>query len=283
MYTMEYKYSSFRNIVGQTLSALKYQWKIISYIENDSCANVYVVRKDNDNEDYLLKLEPYESGQLFTEFHFLNRLNRFENNYFLKLIDFGIKIIIDGVRQRNIVLLKKRFCFQEGFKLKLIFFTSPCDIKNFYIKIINSIVFLNSIKYVNGDIKPKNIVFDDIQNPYIIDFGLVANFERSNYIKKKEYQNGTLVYMSRDAHLGIISQRTDVESFGFVLYQILEKKKLPWNDITTHKKVFNMKNKFIKNISFEFYKNPYLIKYFSIIDSKKCNETPLFEDLYNVF
>ena len=136
---------------------------------------------------------------------------------------------------------------------------------------------------MNGDIKPKNIVFDDIKNPYIIDFGLVANFEKAKYERKKEYQNGTLVYMSIDSHLGIVSQRSDLESFGYILYQILEKKELPWDGINGYKTVLYMKKKFIENISFEFYKNPFLIKYFSIINSKNYDETPLFKELYKVF
>ena len=104
----EGNFSSFKDIKGKTLYSLRYKWKVISYLNNDSFAHVYIIRKEDDVEDYFLKLEPSNSGPLFCEFHFLNKLKHKENNYFLKLIDFGLKININGVKQRSIVLQKKK-------------------------------------------------------------------------------------------------------------------------------------------------------------------------------
>lgn len=270
----------FSQLVGKTFTGLYHTWTIGSYLENDSGAFVFDVKKENDEEDYFLKLEPHSWGTLFTEFHFLVRSK--DNKFLLPLIDFGTRISIDGTAMRAIIIPKKKFCFQARFLIRIEFFKTFDNIKSFYTKIIKSIESINAMGYVNGDIKPKNIVFNEIDDPYIVDFGLVKNFLNSNYVKKKTNQNGTPQYMSLDAHKGIVSQRSDLISFGFVLFEILEKKRLYWEKKTGSDLIY-WKELFIKNEDERFYKDPYLIKYFTIVNSRDVNERPLFEELLNIF
>lgn len=56
----------------------------------------------------------------------------------------------------------------------------------------------------------------------LIDFGLADRYtyqgvHRNNEVDKRKANNGTCEFRSRDAHLGIISRRSDIESFGYSL------------------------------------------------------------------
>ena len=56
----------------------------------------------------------------------------------------------------------------------------------------------------------------------LIDFGLADRFmfqgnHKNNEIDKRKANNGTCEFRSRDAHLGVISRRSDIESFGYSL------------------------------------------------------------------
>lgn len=271
---------NFGDLLGKTVYTNSQAWEIISYLKNDSDANIFIVKKENDKQEYILKLEPRTSGQLFCEFHFLLKLKK--NELFLPLIDFGVQLTVGDEYQRSIVIPKKKYCLQNDFVFQDHLFDNKSNIKSFYKKIIKSIEHLNSNGWVNGDIKPKNIVFDKISDPYIIDFGLVDRLSESNYIKNKKKMNGTLEYMSNDAHEGIISQRTDLVSFGFILYKILEKKELPWEKVSM-KNAISMKRSFLENENEAFYTNPILIKYFTLVNSRKIDERPKFKELINLF
>lgn len=267
---------NFESLKNRIISTSRESWRVLKYLENDSDAQIYVVKRKNDKREYVLKLEPKTSGPLFCEFNFLIRL--LKNEFFLPLIDFGVQLSVNNIPQRGIILPKKKYCLQVDLVLQTGFFITYENKKSFYKKIIKSIEYLNSIGYVNGDIKPKNIVFDDINNPYIIDFGLVENYVRSNYVSLEVNENGTIEYMSPDAHDGIISQRTDLISFGFILYMIFEEKELPWLGSST-KETIKMKKLFMENKGNAFYTNQFLINYFTLVNSRKVNERPWFNEL----
>lgn len=66
----------------------------------------------------------------------------------------------------------------------------------------------------------ENILEDD--KYVLIDFGLADRYtyqgeHRNNEVDKRKANNGTCEFRSRDAHLGIISRRSDIESLGYSL------------------------------------------------------------------
>lgn len=76
------------------------------------------------------------------------------------------------------------------------------------------------VKY-HGDIKPDNILIqEDIVK--LTDFGL------SNYLDNFEDARGTSPYMAPEAFEGIKNIKTDIYSFGVVLYQMINHGKLPF-------------------------------------------------------
>lgn len=269
------------------------EYKIKNYITNETTGPVYSIKKKDDEKDYILKMAYYDFSGLFREQHFYtkNYKNIPNDINIIKFDNFGLDITVGGIKQRNIIVEKKRNCLNNIDLFFAFSFYSVSTFNKFCIKIIKCLEYINSINYVHGDVKPGNIVFDDIEEPFLIDFG--------NVLKIKKYQRdvseeeliaqpedkilGTIPYMSIDAICGLRSMRTDLEGFGYILYQILEKNQFPWSTLTDLSDILDMKLKFIKNKNKEYMSNKTLIDYFNIIHKKKYNETPCYNELYKLF
>lgn len=88
--------------------------------------------------------------------------------------------------------------------------------------------YVNKKGYIHGDIKPENIL---IKNGLIkiTDFGLANYIEENNLIK--DYR-GSLYYSAPELFEGIKNVRTEIYSFGMVMYQMVNYGNLPFDGIT---------------------------------------------------
>jgi len=74
---------------------------------------------------------------------------------------------------------------------------------------------------IHRDVKPSNIVIDSDGNPKLLDFGLAA-MQGAEQLTKTGSTLGTVAYMSPEqAHGHSVDHRTDIWSFGVVLYEML--------------------------------------------------------------
>lgn len=105
--------------------------------------------------------------------------------------------------------------------------------------------YLNFHKMIHLDVKPENIMFtNSTKTWYLIDFGLAKSFRNGKFEKDKQYaNNGTPLYMARDAHIGIMSRKCDLESLVYTML-VSEGVDLPW------KKTKNKKTLLIQKTSF---------------------------------
>lgn len=74
-------------------------------------------------------------------------------------------------------------------------------------QILYSLEFMHLKGYSHGDIKAANIMLENDNEAYLVDFGLAYRFKRDNVHQKYEVRperkhNGTIEYTSRDAHSG---------------------------------------------------------------------------------
>ena len=74
-------------------------------------------------------------------------------------------------------------------------------------QILYSLEFMHEKGYSHGDIKAANIMLENDNEAYLVDFGLAYRFKRDNVHQKYEIRgerkhNGTIEYTSRDAHSG---------------------------------------------------------------------------------
>src|SRR4029453_4164023 len=92
-------------------------------------------------------------------------------------------------------------------------------------EVLDALNFAHQRGVIHRDIKPSNILLDQLGHTYITDFGiaLVAGMERLTRLSRSGTAVGTPEYMSPEqiATPGDIDHRTDVYSFGCVLYEML--------------------------------------------------------------
>lgn len=118
-----------------------------------------------------------------------------------------------------------------------------------------------NIKRVHGDVKIGNIMQRICDNKIVlIDFGLsrkITDFEPNS-----KNISGTLIYMSVNAHKGILSYKNDLESLAFCILQMCNP--LPWTDTKIQDifKVLEMKESFIGDF---FSKNNKILKTYAIL------------------
>ena len=76
---------------------------------------------------------------------------------------------------------------------------------------------------IHRDIKPRNILVDGQEKPYVADFGLAKSFAAAQDLTQTAEAIGTPAYMSPEQAIGSaeIDRRTDVYSLGATLYELL--------------------------------------------------------------
>jgi eukaryotic-like serine/threonine-protein kinase len=76
-------------------------------------------------------------------------------------------------------------------------------------------------KVIHRDLKPQNIVIDENDRAYVMDFGIARSMEQSGMTQTGAIV-GTLEYMSPEQAKGeIADQRSDLYAFGLIFYEML--------------------------------------------------------------
>jgi len=223
------------------------QWNIGSIIGSGGFGVLYNVTNiggsARSNSPMVIKLEPEKGGSLFLETSVYRHIQdpaKNESKYGIpSLIDSGfldsnkISKIPLNIKYRYVILPKFDYSLQDLIDKKHKFSQKEID------KVINDV--MTSLEYIHGkgylhlDLKPENIMKGINNKWFLIDYGMAKSYNQTNenVINKKEAGNGTPYYMARDAHIGRMSRKTDVESLTFIVFQLLknlqgEKMELIW-------------------------------------------------------
>jgi len=105
----------------------------------------------------------------------------------------------------------------------------PDDLlKSIVLQVADAIAYLHSIRYLHKDVKPDNVLVDRQNQVRIIDFGLAERIgEKKSFLSfwPSRKVKGTRLYMSPEQIRGEnLDVRTDIYSFGVLLYELLAKK-----------------------------------------------------------
>lgn len=251
------------------IDVLKNEWVVGKKIGEGGFADVYTVQKPNASTkgEYVAKIEPKDNGPLFTEVNFFIKCLKPDmikewnkKSSFLGIPEYhgSGTYNLNGFEHR--FLVTNRFGRDITTKLhKPNKEISLPHLSMFLQQIIDAFHFIHSKGYVHGDVKTENLLLNydgdnkkssNADKVYLIDYGLVRRSYDQEEIKvdKKTQNNGTLLFCSRDAHWGIATKRSDLESLAYAILSWFDYK-LPWKTDKKPGIVNKKKDDFMKTVA----------------------------------
>uniref|UniRef100_A0A0N5C090 non-specific serine/threonine protein kinase n=1 Tax=Strongyloides papillosus TaxID=174720 RepID=A0A0N5C090_STREA len=272
------------------------KFKVIEKIGEGGHGCIYkgILIEDKNTKDVAIKVESNINSYLMNEINVykeilnLKLLNRNFKNEFKPFIDF---ITFGAFQCNNFKYLVTEYCPESFADYRKRMKNSKSDIYNDNISVCINVVkgldYLYSHYYVHNDIKDSNLLFSVFGMPNttkLIDFGLckIISSKKSNKIV------GTIIFMSRDAHVGIYNYTNDLESLIFNLLFWMDYK-LPWIDLTDINSIVEIKNFFINSFN-SFIENEFNNNYkifisllFNHLKEAKLEGSPKYKCLKTLF
>ncbi|XP_072314144.1 serine/threonine-protein kinase VRK1 [Eucyclogobius newberryi] len=230
----------------------KKAWKLGAPIGQGGFGLIYLADENStkpvgSDARYVIKVEPSESGPLFSELKFYMRaakpelIHNWMKSHKLKSLGvpkyWGSGLHEKGGRKYRFMVidrlgtdLQKKFeeCGKR-FPRKLVL--------QLGLRLLDTLEYIHEHEYVHADIKASNLMLSN-SNPnqvYLVDYGLAYRYCPEGVLKEykedpKRCHDGTIEFTSIDAHKGATpSRRGDLEILGYCLVQWLCGR-LPWED-----------------------------------------------------
>lgn len=215
------------NLIGKKIN----QYKIISLLGEGGMGAVYLAQDEKLLRNAALKILPSE---VVSE---KNRVQRFihEARAASALNHPHILTIYDIGAVENLHYIAMEFVDGETFHNSI--YKGETDLKTllkYLVQTAEGLAKAHSAGIVHRDLKPENIIVSRDGYAKILDFGLAKLVENDSILSQaKEHQSikgvimGTLGYMSPEQAQGKaeIDQRSDIFSFGCILYETLARRK----------------------------------------------------------
>jgi serine/threonine-protein kinase len=93
------------------------------------------------------------------------------------------------------------------------------DVDQIMVPMCDAVDYFHRSGFIHRDLKPSNLMFDDQENLYIADFGIVKSSGWESFTSVGGIL-GTPFYMSPEQFSGNIDHRTDIYSLGVILYEM---------------------------------------------------------------
>ena len=220
------------------------KYKVLKVIGKGSFGMIFKGKNILTKELVAIKAEDWKikGDYLESEAYFLYYLKNFG---IPEIKSFGLykkyKILIQSLLGDNLENIFKNDEINLNFK----------DICMIAIQLIDRLEFIHSKYVIHRDIKPENLLIDLETGTiiYLIDFGMAKKYRSGKTKKHIKFAilnrfNGTLRYSSINATRGIeLSRRDDLESAGYVLIYLSQRRYLPWMNLPGE----NKKEKYINN------------------------------------
>ena len=204
-------------------------FRIGNEVHQGGMANLKEAFADHEEEPILLKIprvgkdQPVENLICFeTELTILRSLNspyvpRFIKGGNLAKTPYIAMSIIPGVALEKILIEKKQLSIEQTITIAL--------------NLLKALQNLHAQEVIHLDLKPDNILIDDNNEVYLIDFGL-AHHSRYPDLLAEEMRKGigSAPYISPEQVVGVREDsRSDIFAFGVIVYEMLTGK-LPFDN-----------------------------------------------------
>lgn len=268
----KYDRIEFRDIYGKN-------WALGRYLGEGGFGRIHVCyrlntsdRIENAFQRYAVKLEPYRKvsslkheicvyKMLLQNLHKRKSVDGCNSGGFPKLISYGVSpfprhfwrlshnkngnVSKSSLLSHRFMIIEKLHCSLSSYLQK---YKKLVTRRIFKIALSVSLVleFLHSLGYSHRDIKPSNIMYNSLDEPCLIDYGLSTRFRFPKYQKNQSLQRstskytGTLPYASIDSHYGYVTANSDYESLIYTIF-VFSGFKLPWAHERNPKKVLRLK------------------------------------------
>ena len=210
-------------MLGQRVS----HYRILEKIGEGGMGEVYLAEDTSLRRKVALKFLPaYMEQEEEAQMRFLREARSaaaIDHPYICKIHEVG------EVQDRHFIVME----YVEGETLKETLAKGPLPLKDalkIALGIADAIEEAHSKKIVHRDLKPANIMLTRGRHPKVMDFGLAKRVSRDDQtemditaaLTREGATLGTLTYMSPEQLRGQpVDTRTDVFSFGVVLYEML--------------------------------------------------------------
>jgi adenylate cyclase len=145
--------------------------------------------------------------------HIVSLSATLDHAYILPLYEFGI------AEEYNYLVMRCNFMGS----LKDLLQSGPMPVSRalpLIAQIASALDYLHKHHIIHRDLKPGNILLDSRQRPYLTDFGLAKRLSQET--QAFHTGRGTSLYAPPEQHTKqVASPRSDIYSFGIVIYQIL--------------------------------------------------------------
>ncbi|XP_016100132.1 serine/threonine-protein kinase VRK2 isoform X2 [Sinocyclocheilus grahami] len=203
----------------------KKSWRIGKIIGKGGFGLIYLASRDvnvpvRDDADFVIKVEYYENGPLFSELKFYQRaakpdtMNKWKKSKQLEFL--GIPTYWgSGLTESNGTRYRFMVMDRLGTDLQKVFLENGGHLKKptvlqLGVLMLDVLEYIHDNEYVHADIKAANLLLGhrDPSKVYLADYGLsyryCPNGEHKEYKENpKKGHNGTIEYTSIDAHKGV--------------------------------------------------------------------------------
>lgn len=203
-------------LIGKRISG---RYKILKVIGGGGMANVYLARDIILERDVAIKILRLDFSD---DDEFIRRFRR-EAQSATSLAHPNIVSIYDVGEEDNIYYIVMEYV--EGKTLKQYIQQNaplhPREALNLMEQIVSAIAHAHENQIVHRDIKPHNILIDNLGNIKVTDFG-IAMALTSTTITHTNSVLGSVHYLSPEQARGqIATKKSDIYSLGIVLYEML--------------------------------------------------------------